>query len=388
VGHEQHNACAIRRADIVKRVLSIIGTRPEAIKMAPVVLELSRYREQVKSIVCLTGQHREMLAHVLGLFSIIPDVALDVMQPDQRLSDLSARLLQGLDPVVAEQRPDWILAQGDTTTVLAAALMAYYHKVPFGHVEAGLRTGDPYRPFPEEVNRRVADVIAQLLFAPTQRSRQALLREGQADSRIVVTGNTVIDALLTVASMPYDWEKGPLAGVPRHKRVVLVTAHRRESFGGPLEDICRAVREIAERFGPEDVHLVYPVHLNPNVRRPVERLLAGARNITLLEPLDYLSLVNLMKCSTLILTDSGGIQEEAPALCIPVLVMRDTTERPEGIEAGVVKLVGTQRQRIVGDATRLLTDPTAYRAMATGANPYGDGKAAQRIVSAVLGASH
>ena len=368
-------------------VLSVVGTRPEAIKMAPVVLELARCREQIKSVVCVTGQHREMLAQVLELFSIVPDVALDVMQPNQRLSDLSARLLQALDPVVTEQQPDWILAQGDTTTVLAAALVAYYHKVPFGHVEAGLRTGDPYRPFPEEVNRRVADVIAQLLFAPTQRSRDALLREGQPDSRIVVTGNTVIDALLTVASMPYDWEKGPLASVPRQKRLVLVTAHRRESFGGPLEDICRAVREVAERFGPEDVHLVYPVHLNPNVRRPVEQVLAGTANITLLEPLDYLSLVHLMKCSTLILTDSGGIQEEAPSLCVPVLVMRDTTERPEGIEAGVVKLVGTERRRIVGDVTRLLTDPTAYRAMAAGASPYGDGKAAQRIVSAMLEAS-
>jgi UDP-N-acetylglucosamine 2-epimerase len=369
-------------------VLSIVGTRPEAIKMAPVVLELARYRKQINSVVCVTGQHREMLARVLDLFSIVADVALDVMQPNQRLSDLSARLLQAIDPVVTEQRPDWILAQGDTTTVLAAALVAYYHKVPFGHVEAGLRTGDPYRPFPEEVNRRVADVIGELLFAPTQRSREALLREGQPESRILVTGNTVVDALVTVANMPYDWGRGPLASVPRHKSLVLVTAHRRESFGGPFEEICRAVRDIAERFGPEDVHLVYPVHLNPNVRRPVEQVLARAANITLLEPLDYLSLVHLMKCSTLILTDSGGIQEEAPNMSIPVLVMRDTTERPEGIEAGVVKLVGTQRARIVGEATRLLTDQAAYRAMAAGATLYGDGKAAQRIVSALIEASH
>lgn len=387
VAPEENDGFVFRRVAILKRVLSIIGTRPEAIKMAPVVLELSRYPEQVKSIVCVTGQHREMLAQVLDLFSITPDVALDVMQPEQRLADLSARLLHALDPVVTAQRPDWILAQGDTTTVLAAAIVAYYHKVPFGHVEAGLRTRDLFRPFPEEVNRRVADVIAQLLFAPTQRSREALLREGQAASRIVVTGNTVIDALLAVASMPYDWAKGPLASVPCDRRLVLVTAHRRESFGGPLEDICRAVREIAERFGPEDVHVVCPVHLNPNVRRPVEQVLARVANVTLLEPLDYLSLVHLMKRATLILTDSGGIQEEAPSLCIPVLVMRDTTERPEGIEAGVVKLVGTQRARIVADATRLLTDQTAYRAMAAGASPYGDGKAAQRIVSAMLEAS-
>ncbi len=372
---------------VVPTVLSIIGTRPEAIKMAPVIAELSRCADRVKSVVCVTGQHREMLDQVLDLFAIVPDKALNVMQPDQMLSVLTARLFAALDPVIAEYRPDWVLAQGDTTTVLVASLVAYYHRIPFGHVEAGLRTGDRYRPFPEEVNRCVADVIAELMFAPTQRSREALLREGHVDSRIIVTGNTVIDALVAVAAIPYDWSKGALRYLPRNKRLLLVTAHRRESFGGPFEEICRALREIADRFDRDGVHLVYPVHLNPNVRRPVEHILAGASNITLLEPLDYLSLVHLMKQSTLILTDSGGIQEEAPGFGIPVLVMRENTERPEGIGAGVVKLVGTARERIVAEATRLLTNAAAHRAMATGANPYGDGKAAQRIVSALLEAA-
>ena len=365
-------------------VLNVIGTRPEAIKMAPVVAELARHPERIRSLVCVTRQHREMLEQALMLFAIVPDVALDVMQPEQPLSDLTARLLERLDPVLREHRPDWVVAQGDTTTVLAAALAAYYHKIPFAHVEAGLRTGDRYRPFPEEINRRVADSIAELMFAPTAHSREALLREGHDDTRIVVTGNTVIDALLTVADLPYDWSAGALAGVPRDKRLVLVTAHRRESFGAPLEEICAALREIAGRFAADGVHLVYPVHLNPNVRRPVERILGGVANITLLEPLDYLSLVQLMKRSTLILTDSGGLQEEAPGLRVPVLLMRETTERPEGIEAGVVKLVGTDRDQIVREVIRLLTDPSAHRAMASGVNPYGDGKAAQRIVTALL----
>lgn len=365
-------------------VLSILGTRPEAIKMAPVIQELAKYPQRVRSLVCVTAQHREMLDQVLHLFDIHPDYDLNIMRPGQPLPDLTAHLFTSLSPVLVEARPDWVLAQGDTTTVLVAALIAYYHKVRFGHVEAGLRTGDRYAPFPEEINRRVADIVADLLFAPTERSRQALLREGCPAEAILVTGNTVIDALLKVAARPYNWLAGPLANIPVDKRIVLITAHRRESFGAPFREMCQAVRELALQFASSGVHFVYPVHLNPNVRQPVGEILSGISNISLIEPLDYLSMVHLMKRSTLILTDSGGIQEEAPSLRVPVLVMRDTTERPEGIEAGVVRLVGTQRERIVGETQRLLQDPAALMEMASGANPYGDGKAAMRIVSALL----
>jgi UDP-N-acetylglucosamine 2-epimerase (non-hydrolysing) len=365
-------------------VLSVIGTRPEAIKMAPVIKELGRHGGRVRSVVCVTAQHREMLDQVLNLFSIRPDYDLNIMRPDQALTRLTADLLMGLESVVEETKPDWILAQGDTTTVLATALVAYYHKVSFGHVEAGLRTGDLYRPFPEEANRRIADSLSELLFAPTERARQALLQEGIPAERILVTGNTVIDALLAVAAQPYDWSNGPLANIPGDHQLVLVTAHRRESFGAPLQEICLAVRDLALRFQSHGIHFVYPVHLNPNVRRPVEQILSGVPNVSLIEPLDYFSMVHLMKRSILILTDSGGIQEEAPSLGVPVLVMREKTERPEGIEAGVARLTGTQRRRIVEEAERLLLDPSARAAMANAVNPYGDGKAAVRIVSALL----
>lgn len=364
-------------------ILSIIGTRPEAIKMAPVIKELNEHPEQVRSLVCVTGQHREMLDSILDLFNIEPDYDLNIMKPDQDLSHLTANLITGMEPIVAETRPDWILAQGDTTTVLVAALLAYYHKVQFGHVEAGLRTGDRFKPFPEEMNRRVADCVADLLFAPTERNREALLREGCADDRILVTGNTVIDALLAVTVQPYDWSRGPLAVVPKDRRLVMITAHRRESFGEPFHEICLAIRELAQLFEPRDVQFVYPVHLNPNVRQTVGEILDDVPNINIIEPLDYVSMVNLMRRSTLILTDSGGIQEEAPTLGVPVLVMRDVTERPEGVEAGVVRVVGTGRSRIVEESERLLTDPVAHAAMAIGANPYGDGKAAARIVKAL-----
>lgn len=365
-------------------VLSVFGTRPEAIKMAPVVRELRRHPGEIESLVCSTGQHREMLDQALELFQIRPDYELAVMRPDQSLASLTARLFEGLDEVAAKCRPDWILAQGDTTTVLAAAIVAFYRGIRFGHVEAGLRTGDKRRPFPEEVNRRLADVVADAYFAPTERARQALLAEGCADADIYVTGNTVIDALLEIADRDYRWEAGPLAALPRDRRLVLITAHRRESFGGPFRELCQAIAELAARFADDGVHFVYPVHLNPNVRRPVNELLSGASNVTLLEPLDYLSLVQLMKRTTLILTDSGGIQEEAPSLGVPVLVMRETTERPEGVEAGVVRLVGTRRETIVSEAARLLSDAAAHRQMASGANPYGDGLAAQRLTRALL----
>lgn len=364
-------------------VLSVIGTRPEAIKMAPVVSELARFGDRVRSLVCVTSQHRAMLDQILRTFHIRPDYDLDLMKPDQALSDLTASLFTGLDPVVRATRPAFILAQGDTTTVLVAALVAFYHRVPFGHVEAGLRTGDLARPFPEEMNRRVADVVSGLLFAPTQRARQALLREGLDEDRILVTGNTVIDALLTVAARPYDWGRGPLAKLPREARLVVVTAHRRESFGEPFRALCLGIRDLAQQFAPA-VHVVYPVHLNPNVQAPVSEILGGVDNVHLVDPLDYESMVHLMKRATLILTDSGGIQEEAPSLGVPVLVLREVTERPEAVEAGVVRVVGTTRERIVAEARRLLTDPSAHRAMATRVNPYGDGKAAARIVAALL----
>lgn len=365
-------------------VLSVLGTRPEAIKMAPVIKELSKCSDRVRSVICSVGQHREMLDQVLSLFQIKPDYDLNLMQPDQSLSQLTASLFTGLDTVVGEVKPDWILAQGDTTTVFVAAMVAFYHGVAFGHVEAGLRTGDKRRPFPEEINRRVADMVSDVYFAPTERARQALLREGCQEHDVYVTGNTVIDALNDVASREYDWRSGPLAGLPPDRRLVLITAHRRESFGDPFRELCMAIRELALTFASDGVHFVYPVHLNPNVRQPVNDILSGLSNVSLIEPLDYLSLVHLMKRSTLILTDSGGIQEEAPGLRVPVLVMRDTTERPEGVETGVVRLVGTHRSRIVSEAEKLLRDPAARAELASGANPYGDGKAAERIVSILL----
>ena len=368
----------------MQSVLCIIGTRPEAIKLAPVIRELEEHPKEVRSLVCVTAQHREMLDQVLQLFDIRPNYDLNLMQPNQGLSQLTAVLLTQLEPIVRETRPDWILAQGDTSTVLAASLVAYYHQVRFGHVEAGLRSGDLYGPFPEEGNRRAADALATLLFAPTERNRQNLLQEGHPDTKIRVTGNTVIDALVSLAEEPYDWENGSLAPFADKENIVLITAHRRESFGAPLQEICLALRDLALRFAPDQIHFVYPVHLNPQVRQPVYGILNGIPNLHLLEPLDYLSLIHLMKRSRLILTDSGGIQEEAPSFHVPVLVMRDKTERPEGIEAGAVKLVGTRRERIVAEATRLLCDPTARAAMVCSQNPYGDGKAAARIVSTLL----
>jgi UDP-N-acetylglucosamine 2-epimerase (non-hydrolysing) len=368
-------------------ILTVFGTRPEAIKMAPVIMELGKHSRCVRSVICSVAQHREMLDQVLSIFGIEPKYDLNLMQPDQSLSRLTANLFAGLEPVVCEVKPDWILAQGDTTTVFVTAMVAFYHGIAFGHVEAGLRTGDSARPFPEEVNRRLADVVATAYFAPTENARQALLREGCAERDIYVTGNTVVDALNDVASREYDFGSGPLSRLPLEKRLVLITAHRRESFGNPLREVCMAVRDLSRIFLSDGVHFVYPVHLNPNVRQPVRDILSGLSNVSLIEPLDYLSLVHLMKRSTLILTDSGGIQEEAPVLRVPVLVMRDTTERPEGVHEGVVRLVGTDRCRIIHETKRLLSDTAAHRAMAKGVSPYGDGRAAERIVSVLLGRS-
>ena len=349
--------------------------------MAPVITELRRHPDVIRSVVCSVGQHRQMLDQVMNLFGIVPDYDLNVMERDQQLPRLTARLFTGLDRVMSEVKPDWVLAQGDTTTVFVAAMEAFYHRVAFGHVEAGLRTGNKRQPFPEEVNRRIADLIADVHFAPTPSARDALLAEGCAADDVYVTGNTVIDALYEVADREYRWDAGPLASVPRDRRLVLITAHRRESFGPPFRELCLAIRDLAQRFADQQVHFVYPVHLNPNVRQPVMSLLADVSNISLIEPLDYLSLVHLLKRSALVLTDSAGIQEEAPALQVPVLVMRDTTERSEGLATGLVTLVRINRHRILEEAARVLSSPERLAGGARIGSPYGDGHAAGRIVS-------
>lgn len=363
--------------------LTLIGTRPEAIKLAPVLRELEARPDRVRSVVCATGQHREMLDQALGIFGIRPDFDLDVMSPDQSLTQLTASLLTRIDAVVRGVRPELVLVQGDTTTVMAGALVAHYHRVPVGHVEAGLRTGDPYRPFPEETNRRIADLLSGLYFAPTEAARANLLREGVDEARVTVTGNTAIDAVLQVARQPYDWSGGPLAAVPGHRRLVTITAHRRESFGAAFRDFCLAIRDLAGAYA-ERVHFVYPVHLNPSVRGPVHEVLSDVPNVSLLEPLDYRSFVHLLSRSELVLTDSGGVQEEAPALDVPVLVMRDVTERPEGLEAGTARLVGTSRDSVRQGVERLLESPEERGRMAGAHNPFGDGRAAERVVGAIL----
>jgi len=370
------------------RVMTVIGTRPEAIKLAPVVQELSRHAE-IESIVVATAQHREMLDQVLALFHIQPARDLNLMRADQSLADLTAAIFTNLDPLLVEYQPDWLLAQGDTTTVMAAAVCAYYHQVKFGHVEAGLRTGDKRQPFPEEVNRRMAGVIADLHFAPTDWARDNLLHEGIAPSLIKVTGNTIIDALNQIKSMPMPAEIETLLKEKRilngERDLVLVTAHRRESFGQPIREICAALKELAEKYANQ-VEFIYPVHLNPNIQEPVQEILGDVANISLLAPLEYLPLVHLEMHAKLILTDSGGIQEEATGLGKPCLVLRERTERPEGVQAGVLKLVGTSREMIVSTASNLLDDPAEYARMAHAANPYGDGTAAQKIVSEILAA--
>ncbi len=361
------------------RVLSVFGTRPEAVKMAPVVQQLAR-TPGVESLVCVTAQHREMLDQVLQLFHIQPDFDLNLMRPGQTLAQLSAAVFTHLDPVLAQVRPDWVLVQGDTTTVITTALAAYYRRIRVGHVEAGLRTFDKWQPFPEEVNRRVAGVVADLHFAPTPRARDNLLREGVPPELIHVTGNPVIDALHWAAAQPVPPQVAEILARLEGRKLLLVTAHRRENFGQPLENICRALLQLA---GRGDVEIVYPVHLNPNVQEPVYRLLGDTPHITLLPPLDYLPLVHLMKAAYLVLTDSGGIQEEAPAFGKPVLVLREVTERPEGVEAGTLRLVGTETASIAAAAARLLEDESAYAEMAQAVNPFGDGHAAERIVAAL-----
>jgi len=368
------------------RVMTVIGTRPEAIKLAPIIQQLEQ-DAHFESTVIATAQHREMLDQVLSLFGIRPNFDLNLMRDDQSLAQLTAALFTHLDPLFEKIQPDWILVQGDTTTVMAAALAAFYRHVRVGHVEAGLRTTDKWQPFPEEINRRVAGAIADLHFAPTDWAKANLLREGISPENIKVTGNTIIDALEQVKHLPMPTEieqlleeNEILSG--RHELIV-VTAHRRESFGEPIRNICAALREIARTYAGR-IELVYPVHLNPNIQQPVHELLDGISNIHLLPPLEYLSLVHLLQHAKLILTDSGGIQEEATGLGVPCLVLRQMTERPEGVQAGVLKLVGTSSQRIIVETKRLLDEPAAYQAMAQAANPFGDGHASERIIVELL----
>jgi UDP-N-acetylglucosamine 2-epimerase (non-hydrolysing) len=367
-----------------KKILSVFGTRPEAIKMAPLVKELARKGDIFDSRVCVTAQHRQMLDQVLELFNIKPDYDLDIMKPGQNLTDITCNVLQGIEGVLEEFKPDVVLVHGDTTTTMAASLAAYYQKIAVGHVEAGLRTGNIYSPWPEEMNRRLVGAITSYHFAPTDRACKNLLMEGVNRESIIITGNTVIDALHTVVQKVQS-DKGVQAEMAKRfsfisneKRLVLVTGHRRENFGAGFEQICLALRELANIH--DDIEVIYPVHLNPNVQEPVKRILGSMSSIHLIEPVDYLPFIYLMNRAYMIITDSGGVQEEAPSLGKPVLVMRNTTERPEAVDAGTVVLVGSDRQRIVLEASRLLNDVAAYRSMSRAHNPYGDGKAAERIV--------
>jgi UDP-N-acetylglucosamine 2-epimerase len=368
------------------RVLSVFGTRPEAIKMAPVVRALAG-QPDIVSKVCLTGQHREMLDQVMATFAIAADYDLAIMQPNQTLSDVFARVLTGLDPILVEFKPDFLLVQGDTVSSTAAALAAFFRGIRVGHVEAGLRTGNLKSPWPEEADRRMTAVVTSRHYAPTPRARDALLNEGYAPDSIIVSGNTVIDALIHVArdvtssGVTKQWLDQQFAWLDPQKRIVLVTGHRRESFGDGFARICEALRAIARRT---DIEIVYPVHLNPNVRKPVFEHLSGLRNIRLIEPLDYQQFVYLMTRSHLILTDSGGVQEEAPSLRKPVLVMRDTSERIEAIEAGVARLVSTDPATILAAVDDVLDDENAYALMSSGTNPFGDGHASERIVKDLI----
>lgn len=365
------------------KVMTIFGTRPEAIKMAPVVLELQKHPEQIQSLVAVTAQHREMLDQVLHLFRINPDYDLDIMSPSQTLFDITSRALNGLNEVLAEARPDLVLVHGDTTTTFVGALAAFYHQIPVGHVEAGLRTGNKYSPYPEEMNRKLAGALTDLHFAPTATARQNLLRENIDPESIFVTGNTVIDALLATVKPDFRFADELLTSLDfTGQRVILVTTHRRENLGEPMRHVYQALKRIVTEF--PDVEVVFPVHRNPKVREVVEAVLGHLPRVHLTDPLDYEPFVNLMARSTLILTDSGGIQEEAPSLGKPVLVLRDTTERPEAIEAGTVRLIGTTEETVYQEAKILLTDSARYRAMSEAANPYGDGQAAQRIVRTIL----
>ena len=370
------------------RILSVFGTRPEAIKMAPVVKALQKFAPSGTVVkTCVTAQHRQMLDQVMETFGLRADYDLDVMSPNQTLGDVTCKVLKGMDGVLNDAKPDLVLVQGDTTTVMATALAAFYRKIDVGHVEAGLRTGDIYSPWPEEMNRLVAGNVARFHFAPTARSKENLLKENKPVANIFVTGNTVIDALhdacAIIDSNPSLKAKlnAQFPFLDDGKKLILVTGHRRENFGGGFVSICKAIARIAKR---DDVQFVYPMHMNPNVRKPVNEILTGKGNVFLIEPLDYLSFLHLMRKAHFVLTDSGGVQEEAPSLGKPVVVMRDTTERPEAVEAGAVVLAGTDEERIVGIAMRLLDDPSFYSQMSEAVNPYGDGLAAERIAKIIF----
>ena len=363
------------------KVMSIFGTRPEAIKMAPLVKKRNE-DPQIRSVLCVTAQHREMLDQVLDLFGLTPDYDLNIMKPNQTLSMITANVLTGLDPILEKEKPDIVLVHGDTSTTFSAALAAFYHRIPVGHVEAGLRTYDMYSPFPEEVNRVLTGHLTSVHFAPTQRNADNLIREGIDPEKIIITGNTVIDALLEVADRPYEFEDETLKHIDfENKRVIAVTCHRRENLGEYMHNIFEAIREIAEDF--EDVEVVYPVHMNPKVRAAASEVFGGCANIHLIEPLSYQPFVNLMAKSYFIITDSGGMQEEAPSLGKPVLVVRKETERPEAVSAGTVKLAGVRRETIAALARELLTDRKTYDAMSKASNPYGDGTACDKILEAL-----
>lgn len=364
------------------RVIAVLGTRPEAIKLALVIHELRRRSSQFETAVVHTGQHRTMLDHALQLFKIKPDFDLDVMRPNQTLSSLTGRVVDTVENACHRFEPNIVLVQGDTTTAFASALASYYCRIPVAHIEAGLRSHDLNNPFPEEANRRLVSVLTAIHFAPTVLSRDALLSEGIPAAKIVVTGNTVVDALRELRDLPHSWESTPLAGIPSDgSRLVLVTSHRRESFGPDLQNMCLALKDLVERHS--DIRVIYPVHLNPNVQETVNALLAGVGRIHLTKPLDYVTFVSLLRKCFLVLTDSGGVQEEAPSFAKPVLVLRKVTERPEASQFGMSKIIGMSRERIVEEAEELLTDAKAYRDMSEGQNPYGDGRAAERIVEAV-----
>ncbi len=365
------------------KVMSVFGTRPEAIKMAPLVLELENYRDEIESVVCVTAQHREMLDQVLEIFNIKPDYDLDIMKDRQTLVGITARVLEGLDSVIKESKPDIVLVHGDTSTSFVAALAAFYNQTAVGHVEAGLRTYDIYSPFPEEMNRQLTGRIAELHFSPTEQNRKNLLVENVSDEKIFITGNTVIDALKTTVRDDYEFDDDTLKSIDfNSKRVIIVTAHRRENLGEPLENICKAIKEIVEKYN--DVEVVYPVHLNPAVRETAFGILGNMNRVHLINPIDVSELHNAIGRSFMVMTDSGGIQEEAPALAKPVLVLRKETERPEAVAAGTVKLAGTDRQTIVDMASDLLENADSYARMAHAANPYGDGNASKRIAEAIL----
>lgn len=363
------------------KVMAIFGTRPEAIKMAPVVRELLKHPE-IETKVCLTAQHREMLDQVVDLFQLPVDYDLDIMKQGQSLYDITDRVLLGLKEVLEKEKPDLVLVHGDTTTTFSATLAAFYQQIDVGHVEAGLRTGNMYSPFPEEANRRLTSVLTALHFAPTETARQNLLKENQKDDHIFTVGNSVIDALLATVKKDYVFEDKELQDIEEHKRIILVTTHRRENLGEPMRNVYRALRRLVETV--PDTEVVFPVHRNPLVRQAVKEVLDGVPGIHLVDPMEYEPFTNLMARSAIILTDSGGIQEEAPSLGKPVLVLRDTTERPEAVASGTVKLVGTDEDKVYNTAYKLLTDEKAYKEMAESINPYGDGHTSERIVQAIL----